>query len=823
MKLLQILLTGFICILTSTSALGQQPGYVGEAQGGTIVGLVKDKASGEAIEFAAASVLRTGDSVLVGGTITDMDGKFRVSDLAPGDYILKVDFLGYMPQFMDFTISAANPFFRAGLIELEVEANLLDGVEITAERSYFQQSIDKKVYNIEKDIVASAGTASEALQNIPSITVDLDGNVSLRGNSNVRIFIDGKPSGLMGSSMVAILEQIPANTIESIEVVTNPSARYEAEGGGGIINIVLKKNKILGLNGVATVGGSTFPGYDGSLNLNYRGKKWNLFSTYSYDNRERDGFSTVYRKITYPLEDSISWYTSEGNSTQGGFNHNFRGGADYTINSKSTVGVYGFFGTGENRNEDYNSYLFLNNDSLINNANYRTGLANSESYSYNAGMNYRKTFSSVKHTLTADAFFSRGYGDGLTNFEERSYDGSGAEIAFPIFQHITTIDNQQDVNVQADYVQPFENGDQLEAGLRFTQEFRDNDLFSESFDETEGVFLNDDSISNRFRFDQKIVAAYLIWNSGFKKLGYQLGLRAEQTYMNSELVTTGEDFQNNYFRLFPSAHLSYKLSDASEIFTSYSRRINRPRMWFLNPFPDYSDPYTYRQGNPFLLPENENSFELGMNNSWEKHTLSSSVYYKYTTNEFSAYTVVDSNGYSRTSFENFASEEEYGFEFVVRNQFTKWWSATSSLNVNRTNLNGENIEQGLANALTNYNARMMMFFKITEQTSLQLTYSYWRPWVMAQGIPQPFTYLDAGIRSDFFNNKLSVNLTFSDIFDTRDFETTGEGLNFYQEFRRKRETRAAAIRLTYKFGSQDSRNKQRGNGNYDGGGGMEMF
>jgi outer membrane receptor protein involved in Fe transport len=816
--LILLVLTG--AIFTSTPILAQQPGN--GASKNAVMGKVIEANTSTPIEFAAVSVLTAADSTLVTGTITNEAGAFMVQTQGPGDFVLKVEFLGYNTFYTPFTLNAEKPNFQAGKIELSVSENILAGVEITAEKSYFQQSIDKKVYNIERDIVASSGTASEALQNIPSVTVDLDGNVSLRGNTNVRIFIDGKPSGLMGSSMVAILEQIPANTIESIEVVTNPSARYEAEGGGGIINIVLKKDKKIGLNGVVSAGVTSFPGYDGTASLNYRDQKWNVNTSFSYNDRETDGWSNVYRKVTY--EDSLSFYSSDGVSVSGREGGNIRGGVDYYINESSTIGVSGSYNTNSNFHVDTNNYFFLDNDSLLNNRNIRTGSGSGDEISYNAGLNYRQVFSSPKHLLTADAFYSKGAGDGFTAYEEFSYDPLGLELGFPILQQIYNDDANEDINIQTDYVHPFDNGNQLEGGLKFTREFRDNDVRSESVDEFSGEYENDDSISNRFRFDQQILAAYAIWNSSIGKLGYQLGLRAEQTFLLSELVTTSESFDRDYLGLFPSAHLKYTVQEGIDLSASYSRRINRPRAWFLNPFPEFSDPYTYRQGNPFLLPEYENSFEAGLTRIWEKHTLSSTLFYRTTNGEFSAYTIVDSNGLSRTSFENFENETEYGLELVVRNEFTKFWSATSSLNLNRTIIDASNIEEGLSNALTNYNARVMMFFKLFKQTSLQLTYSYWRPWAMAQGMPQPVTFLDAGIKSDFLNNKLSVNLTFTDIFDTRQFSVTNESFNFYQEFDRKRESRSVGIRLSYKFGQQDYSKKRQGQGNGDyEGGGMEMF
>jgi iron complex outermembrane recepter protein len=788
----------------------------------TVVGTILDSTSNKPIEFAAVTISTQGDSTIITGAITDLEGKFKFTVNNSGTYTLKSSFVGYTQHIKTLNIAAGAPFINAGNILLQVDVNMLEGVNITAEKAYMQGSIDKKIYNVEKDIVASAGSASDALQTIPSVVIDIDGNISLRGNEGVRIFIDGKPSGIVGSNMNAILEQIPASSIESIEVITNPSARYEAEGNSGIINIVLKKNKKVGLNGNITAGIATTPRYDAGGSLNFRNKKVNFYSNYSYTNDNRDGSGYVFRK-TFE-EDTTFYLNSINNNNSLSQMHMVRTGLDYYINSLNTIGISGTFHTNSSERTEEVDYSFLNFDSILTSTSERLTNATNSGISYNVGMNYRKTFKNPKQVLTADAFYSYGDGNDENVYDERFYDTNDLLIGAPLLQNVGRPSINKNASSQADYVHPYKNGNQLEAGVKYTLEIKDNSLFSESFDNETAVWTVDDSINNQFIYNEHVAAAYLIWNSSIKKFGYQFGLRAEQTFTKSELVTTEDDFVNNYFGLFPSVHLNYKITETAEVSASYSRRVDRPNSWFLNPFPDYSDPYSFRLGNPYLQPEYENAYEIAFVKEFKKHSVSASVYYNQTLNEISPYTVVNAEGISYMTFQNYDSEQQYGVELVGKNELYKWWNLTSSVNFNQTLVDANNLEAGLSNSQFTYNIRVMSFFQVLKQTALQVTFSYNTPWTFAQGESEPVYFLDAGLKSDFFQNKLSVNLSVSDIFDTRIWEGYSEGINFYSEYNRKRQSQIGTLKLTYKFGQQDQNRRRSNRGmeeNYDGG--MDMF
>lgn len=795
----------FIFLLSCVQSVFAQGDY-------KLTGKVLDSDTKKPIEFAAVAIKSLTDSSVITGGITDADGAFLITMHTEGTYLLESNFVGYHVVAKEITVQGKTT--DAGTILMTVSAANLDDVVITAEKTFFQNSIDKKVYNLEKDIVGSSGTATEALSNIPSVTVDIDGNVALRGNTNVTIFIDGKPSGLMGSSIVAILDQIPASSIESIEVITNPSARYDAEGSAGILNIILKKNKQLGLNGNVIAGINTYPGYDGSATLNYRNNKWNLFGSYSYMNMNRDGESQVYRETFY--EDSSFYLDQTGSNDNNMINSSVRGGFDYYINDNNTISLSGNFGTHNRKGSDLTHYDFKNSEQVITSKSERTNATRGDNSNYSVVLNYKKLFSNPQHTLTMEGFLSKGSGIDLNEYYERITDALNVPLGLPIRQNIDYDELDQNINAQADYVHPFENGNKFETGVKFTRRYNDNDQYAENFDNGLNEWIENDSISNRFIYDENVLAAYGIWNSSIKKFGYQVGLRAEQTYVFTELVTTEEQFKNDYFKLFPSVHLRYQFSEGSEIYGSYSRRMNRPRSWFLNPFPDYSDPYSYRKGNPFLLPENENSYELGYLLTWQKQSLSAAVFFKDTRDEISSYTQVDSAGVSVTTFVNYDFEKEYGLEIVSRNEFTKWFSMTSSFTLGQVFVSAQSTMEGLSNNQMNYHIRLMPTFKLFKQTSLQATFSYWTPWAMVQGKMDPFVYMDAGIRSDFFDNRLSVNLSASDIFNTREFSGYSEGENFYQEFYRKRISQALTLKVTYKFGQQDSRRKNNGRMDMDG-------
>lgn len=788
----------------------------------TIAGSVVDSTSQKPIEFAAVTVTLENDSTIITGAITDLDGKFTFTVNNSGTYTLHYSFIGYFERSKTFTLQPGAPFYNAGVLLMGQDVNMLEGVNITGEKSYLSGSIDKKVYSIEKDIVASAGSASDALQTIPSVVIDIDGNISLRGNEGVRIFIDGKPSGIVGSNMNAILEQIPASSIESIEVITNPSARYEAEGNSGIINIVLKKNKKVGLNGNVTAGISTTPKYEGGASLNFRNNKINFYSNYSYVNDNRDGSGSVYRK-TFE-EDTTFYLNSVSNSNSLSQMHMARTGLDYYINSKNTIGISGTFHTNTGERNENVDYTFLNFDSVSTSTSERITNSMNDGLSYNVGMNYRKTFADPKRVLTADAFYSYGDGNDESAYDEHFYDLDQIIIGPPLLQNVARPSINKDMSAQTDYVHPFKNGNQFEGGIKYTKEIKDNTLFSTSYNDETGIWSVDDSINNQFIYNEDVAAAYLIWNSSIKKFGYQLGLRAEQTFTNSELVTTSETFNNDYFGLFPSVHLNYKITETAELSASYSRRVDRPNAWFLNPFPDYSDPYSFRVGNPALEPEYENAYEIAFVKEFKKHSISASVYYNKTLNEISPYTVVTPEGISYMTFQNYDNEQKYGVELVGKNEFYKWWNVTSSVNFNQTLVDANNLEAGLSNSQFTYNIRVMSFFQVLKQTAFQVTFSYNTPWTFAQGESKPVYFMDAGLKSDFLQNKLSVNLSMSDVFNTRIWEGYSEGINFYSEYNRKRQSQIGTLKLTYKFGQQDNNRRKSNRGmeeNYDGG--MDMF
>ncbi len=810
----------FLLMLTSVQQLEAQiPGI-------TISGTLLDSTNAKPLEYGTITIKHPGDSTIITGVLSDEAGKFKIQVATPGKYELQLYYVGYKRKILPLDITPGNPFTDLGKITLAADGGLLDVVEVTAERGYFQGSIDKKVYNIEKDIIASNGSASDALQTIPSVVIDIDGNISLRGSEGVRIFIDGKPSGIAGSNMNAILEQIPANTIESIEVVTNPSARYDAEGNSGIINIVLKKNKKIGLNGNITAGVSTSPRYEAGASLNYRNKKVNIYSNYSFTHDDRDGESYTYRK-TFE-EDTISYLLSNGSSNNISNMHMARAGIDYYLTDHTTLGVSGSWHDNAGSNTGLVDYSFLNIDSTLTSTSKRTTSGTNNGIGWNGGATIRHTFKDPKHVWSAEAYYANGSSDDSTYYAEDFYDATPAFWYSLVPQNISRPNENIDITAQSDYVRPFKNGNQFETGIKYTQEKKDNTFYSESFysiGADPASWNADDSLNNQFIYNEDVIAGYLIWNGTFKKkFGYQIGLRAEQTYTLSQLITTDEDFTHDYFGLFPSAHVRYAVDETMEFSASYSRRIDRPNAWFLNPFRDYSDPYSFRQGNPFLDPEYENSYEIGFEKEFKKHSLTASLYYTKTLNEISPYITVTPEGVSYMTFQNYNDESKYGFELVTRDEFFKWWNMTGSFNFNQTLVNAENLEAGLTNNQFTYNIRLMHMFAVYKQTSLQLTMSYNTPWTFAQGESNAIYFMDAGVKSDFFQNKLSVNVNFSDIFNSRKWSGVSEGTNFYSEYSRKRQSQILSLKLTYKFGQQDNSRRRSNRGmdeNYDGG--VDMF
>ncbi len=817
-----------LTMLVSTSIIAQrgQGNGRGEGRGGRgggdptkggIVGIIKSSETFDVVEFANVLLYANGDSTMLKGVVTNAEGRFFFRGLEFGSYDIVVDYIGHEnKKIKDVTISADARRNRVGEIIIAPAANNLVEVEVKAEREMMEFALDKKVFNVDKNIAASGGNAEDVIKNIPSVTVDIDGNISLRGSENVTILVNGKPSALTGLDRRAILDQIPANTIKSIEVMTNPSAKYSPDGMAGIINIVTKNLNRKGFNLKTSLNLGTWNQIDGSIMLNYGFKKFNVFT--SYNARHGTRFRKSIRNRTTTFQDtSYQVYqllqNTDGDRTR--TNHTFKGGFDYRLNLRNTLSASVTYSLRDRSNlsllksnslYDYEYFQRSNRD--------KVETDNGDVLEYS--LNYLKTFEKEKQELLVAASYSSSSEKEIESFQEEISD-----LQLNSLEQIIQGSNSQDKNsnmlFQLDYTHPLKDNKRIETGLKSTLRHIDNDYQFNDFSFVTNTWAFNDEVSNRFIYDEQIHAAYVTFSDEFKKFSYQLGLRAEQAFTTSTQATTDQAFDNDYFQIYPSAHLTYSLTKQQKFQLSYSRRVNRPRYRTLNPFANFSDPLNIRIGNPQLQPEFVNSYELGFLQFWEKGTFNSSIFYKRTEGLLSRF-VFEEDGILYRTWQNANNADSYGIELVGTYRPAKFWRMNANATFYRTVINGDNLENDLTNAGYLWMARFSNTWTVWKNLDLQLNGFYRSRGVSLQGEMQPFYSFDFGVSKSILKKKGKITFRISDIFNTRRFRINLAEDNYELDMEFRRQSRIAYIGFSYSL-NPEKRKRGRGNRERRSGGG----
>lgn len=785
---------------------------------GKVYGMIKDAATGKPVEFATVALYNMRTKKIETGAIANGKGKFSISQIKLGMYQVKINYIGYKIK----TIGPIKLFPKQykgdgveqdlGDVSIESTAEKLNAVTVTAERETMEIKADRKVFNVEKNITSTGGTALEALQNVPSVDVDQDGGVSLRGSANVTVFIDGKPSGLTGGNRQAALEQIPASSIKKIEVITNPSAKYDPDGMSGIINIVLKKNVLRGLNGYVNMNVGTNDKYSGSAQLSLRTGAINSYINYSGNLFNRFMNSTSLRE-TYN-NDSITYLNQTGDGTMRFHSNLLKAGIDINLNEKNTLSfsaLYSLRGFGREMSTDQRTDLETA-------ANARNRIAyllqdnelgsDGNNMDFNAG--YKRYFRNPDKLLSIDVRHSRS--NGLFNSDlavtPRNLDGtpSGANTGLTINE----TDNKFNITTaQLDFELPVNKGVKLEMGWKTTI----RDIFNGYYVATDptgsGTLTPDLNQNNDFSYDEQVHAAYGIYNHQLsKRLSIQAGVRVEQTMSDAVVENTNQRFKNEYFNVFPSGFISYKMSRSSTINANYSRRINRPRTRALNPFIITVDANNRFQGNPALLPEFINSYELSYTYTKKGITFNTTAYFRDIRGNIQRIQETDNvNNIITRTFDNIASGRNYGIEMAYNMRPTKWWNFTLSGNFYKTEIDGSNLESDLNNEAFSYQTKLMSNFKLNSKLNAQITGRYRAPVALAQGEFGEFYAMDAAINYKILKGKGTIGLRVSDVFNTQRFRVLSEGTSFRQTNTFKPETRIAFLSFSYRFGklSMDAR------------------
>ncbi len=771
-----------------------------------IKGVIKDRDTGNGLEYATVMVYSATDSSFVDGGITGPNGAFDIS-LKPGRYYAVVQFIAYNTITLnDILVDRGRSNYDIGELLLSPDTGLLDEVEVIAERSQVEMSLDKRVINIGRDITAISTNAIDVLENIPSVTVDVEGNVSLRGDDGVRILIDGKMSGLAGVSNRDALRSLPADMIERIEIVTNPSVRYDAEGSSGILNIVLKKDRRRGFNGSFDI--STGLPFQAGLsgNVNYRLPKVNFFANYSLNYRERPGSGTNYREFYRAEGTFITDQNRERNRYS--LSNTFRIGAEYNINPNSSLTLSGLYRFSDNYSRSVNRYDDFFPAAVLINQIKR--LEKEEEYSpvmeYN--LLYRKQFRRENQLLTASISFMDNRDDEVATIsEEMLFDISG-EYFDPVYQRTSNDEIQRNIEFQLDYFHPFGDDAKIETGFKAQIREIDNDYIVEDQNEDQ-EWVNMPEFTNHFIYNENIYAAYALFGNDVGTYSYQLGLRTEYSDIRTRLIETNEDNHNTYFDFFPSAHFTYKLTETQHLQLSYSRRIRRP--WFrqLNPFRSFADNRNIWSGNPNLQPVYTNSYELGYLKFWNRASFNGSVYFRDSKNVFQRLESIDSLGIIYIRPENFATNQSFGLELIGSANVQQWWSVNGSANFFRSITEGSTAEQEFKTDAYSWSGRVSNRFTIQRGFDFQLSGNFRGPREMPQGKRKANWSVDAGLSKEVLkgNGTLSVNVR--DVFNTRKWAFETFGLDYYADSEFRWSPTTISINFNYRINQQQRRQQDR--------------
>lgn len=778
----------------------------------------------------------SGDSTLVTGGAADLDGAFVIANVPDGSYRVIVSFVGYTPLVVD-GVEIAGADVALGDLSLEATSATLSRAVVTAERQRVQVEVDRTVYNTADDPVASGGNATNVLETIPSVTVDVDGNVSLRGSGNVQVFINGRPAPVSQEFLASYLQQLSAESIERVEVIPNPSSRFAPDGQGGILNLVLEEDAEPGLGGSVAASGDTQGGYSGSGTVTYGTGRWDLTGSLSYRQDEGGGGGTSYRVNRYATP--LTYLDQEEVEDESETSRSLNLTADYALTPNTTLSASGQLGIEDELEEELNTSLFFDSDLVQTGAEERLAAQAQDQWNGDLRLGLRHDFNAgrasgargraeggrgASHTLSAELRGTTSVRDETETLANRLIGGDLLDE-----QRVLSDRQRQGLSLQVDYVRPLGSG-RLEAGYVSDLEGLDSGLDSESR-LAGGTFTPDVGLSNDFAFDQQVHAVYLQASTDLGALSLQGGLRGEVARTTFDLtgVSTGYDgplsYDNNYESLFPSAFASYALSDLHTLKASYSRRIDRPNSWRLNPFPSFDDPLNIRVGNPELQPEYIDSFEAGYVGVTKWGSVTLTPYYRRTANAVTRVSTVRPDGVTVRTFENLATAQAYGIEsvlFVEGSGLFDGASGFASLEGFRIQTNGIGTGLDLENDAFGWGGRVNLSYGLGDRMGvgdldLQANVRYRAPIDSEQGRVGSRVFADLALRQGI-GEQASLTLRARDPLGMAGFQFTLDQPTLYQEF--ERDWGAQQIGLTFTYSFQPVENERREDRGGRGGGGF---
>ena len=775
---------------------------------GGLKGSIKDAASRSALEFVNISLYDSSGTKLIKGTISDENGLFRFDGLKSGNYLLRISYVGYKTFEKAISISDAKSMQNINVV-LKEDSEILGEVQIVGQKSQMRFDIDKRVFNADQSIATIGGSASDLLSNIPSIDVDTEGTISLRGNSSVTVWINGKESGLTSDNQAEILEQLPAETIEKVEIITNPSAKYSPEGTAGIINIVLKEDTKPGYYGSVQAQADIQGGAKVSGNINFTSGKWNGYANigYRHGRHTRGGYTN---RLMNNGENFLNQTTDGLNTRDNGFT---RLGVSYRATDKDMISLSGFGMLGGGTSD--NTVLYTSNvpGNFTNATRLTDGTNNMKGG--NLILSYDRKIN-PKSELALSASYSVWDRESDTDYKQHSIYDNREENSL---QRQQSDGNNSGWEFQADYTNRINDNNKIEVGYKGNLRSNENPLTT--YNGTDEINLKlEEELYNKFRYKQNIQALYLSYSGKIENFGMQLGLRGEYSNTNTNSVDYNKNelvYDKSKFDLFPSVFLSYSLPKGNELQVNYTRRIQRPWGGMLNSFKNITDSTNISTGNPDLSPQYSNSFELNYIKNWEKHMFSLSSYYRTTDDVFQRISFLDENNIMNSTWFNVTKSTSAGVELVGKNKLFDFIDLTTTVNLYYYKLNGFEFNmpdtsykvQGKSEENFAYNAKVIANFMLPKSFSLQLTGGYNSRESIAQGTKEPTYTLDAGIKKSFLNGKLNVVLNARDILDSRHRHTITSGTGFWQESESWRQGRNVRLTLTYSFGNMRAKRESR--------------
>jgi outer membrane receptor protein involved in Fe transport len=772
---------------------------------GTITGKILDQDK-QPVEFATVTLVKAEDSSLVKGEFSDANGIFSFEKIHDGRFDLIITNIGHKKFSLEnIQLDEKNQDVQLGTILLEPASTEISEVTVIAQKPMIQHENDKIILNIEGSPIASGGSVLDALEKAPGVLVDQDGNISLRGKQGVLVMIDDKPTYLSAEQLANQLKGMPADAVSKIEVITNPSARYDAEGNAGIINIVTKKNKNLGLNGSVTGGLERSQEWspEAGLQLNYRVKKVNLFGNYNYSDNRQLRTLDVIRNFNYDGVESSVHETSELANSY--LDHTYKAGVDYFLNDRNTIGFVasGYFDRYSTDNNT--SAVIYNSNGVYEPSSHTYGDLDYTSNNYSFNLNYDGKVDTSGTTLSADLDYSRFDGDGNDDYTTTYFNEDGSETDSPLLyntQNPGTIDIR---SAKIDFTKTLVKVWNVEAGAKVSAVKNDNSEIFSVLQNSEWVI--DTTKTNHFIYTENIYAGYVQLNRQFGNISVQGGLRGELTDATGNSVTLHENFNRNYFQLFPSVNISDRINDVHTVSVSYSRRIDRPHYDQLNPFLFFLDPYVYEQGNPNLKPQLTNSIELSY---LLKETYSLSLSYSRTKDQIEEqFYQTDSSKTILLLSDNFGENTTYALTAYAPLQPVKWWSVTPVVTAFYQDLETDYLETTYHKTNFAFNLNLQNNFSLPKGFSLELTGQYQSPVIFSIASIKSYGDVSVGVKKSFWDGKATLKVNARDIFDTNYIRGDIVYANIDSHFEQNNDSRRFGATFSYRFGNSTSAQRQR--------------